>query len=142
MPRFQTNSDKWTSAYLTPAIAPCEAHPHVPEVNPVNPIPTNTNHAAHAPGNATSREGAPDGDTEAPSPAERDTAQRVAHGLVEPGASHRLPTVTDPRPRCPQCGHIRLRKYRSITDQGDGTALSWVKCQNAVCGHRFRLLLE
>ena len=100
---------------------------------------TTSTHAAHV---ATSREGAPDGDTEAPCPEERDTAQPVAQELVEPGASHRLPTVTYPRPKCPQCGHFRLRKYRSITDQGDGTALAWVKYLNDRCGHRFKLVLE
>lgn len=50
-----------------------------------------------------------------------------------------LETIALPRPRCPRCGSPRLTKYRSIADQGDGTALAWVKCH---CGHRFRLLLE
>ena len=105
----------------------------------MNHSATTSTHAAHV---APSREGAPDGDTEAPRTEERDTAQPVAQEFVEPGASHRLPTVTYPRPKCPQCGHFRLRKYRSITDQGDGTALAWVKCLNEQCGHRFRLLLQ
>ena len=122
-----------------PEIALCAAYPHIPEVNPMNHSATTSTHAAHV---ATSREGAPDGDTEAPRTEERDTAQPVAQEFVEPGASHRLPTVTYPRPKCPQCGHFRLRKYRSITDQGDGTALAWVKCLNEQCGHRFRLLLQ
>ena len=51
----------------------------------------------------------------------------------------RLPTVTVPRPRCPACGQTRLRKYRSVRDQGDGSALWWVRCP---CGNRFRVLLE
>jgi DNA-directed RNA polymerase subunit M/transcription elongation factor TFIIS len=51
----------------------------------------------------------------------------------------RLATITVERPRCPACGDVRLRKYRSIRDQGDGSALWWVRC---TCGHRFRVLLE
>jgi len=51
----------------------------------------------------------------------------------------RLTTVTVERPRCPACGSARLRKYRSIRDQGDGSALWWVQCS---CGRRFRVLLE
>lgn len=54
----------------------------------------------------------------------------------------RLPLVALTRPRCPRCGGARLRRYRSVTDQGDGTTLSWVKCRADECGHRFRLLLE
>lgn len=54
----------------------------------------------------------------------------------------RLPTVTFERPRCPRCGHIHLRKYRSIRDQGDGSALWWVVCRNGSCAHRFRVVLE
>ncbi|MCZ6835783.1 MAG: hypothetical protein O7G85_08420 [Planctomycetota bacterium] len=95
--------------------------------------------AAH---NATYREDPPPPATESPIPEERDAAQPVAQDFVEPGVSNRLPTVTYPRPKCPECGHFRLRKYRSITDQGDGTALSWVRCLNERCGHRFRLLLQ
>ena len=51
----------------------------------------------------------------------------------------RLATITVERPRCPACGGVKLRKYRSITDQGDGSALWWVRCS---CGRRFRVLLE
>ena len=54
----------------------------------------------------------------------------------------RLTTVIVERPRCPACGGVRLRKYRSIRDQGDGSALWWVTCQAPECGHRFRVLLE
>ena len=53
----------------------------------MNHSATTSTHAAHV---GTSRDGAPNGDTEAPGPEERDTAQPVAHDLVEPGASHRL----------------------------------------------------
>ena len=48
-----------------------------PEANTVNQIPTNAAHAAHV---ATSRDSAKNGDTEAPSPEERDTAQRASSG--------------------------------------------------------------
>jgi hypothetical protein len=54
-------------------------------------------------------------------------------------APRRLATITVERPRCPACGGVRLHKYRSIRDQGDGSALWWVRCS---CGHRFRVLLE
>jgi len=53
--------------------------------------------------------------------------------------SRRLTTITVERPRCPACGGVKLRKYRSVTDQGDGSALWWVQCS---CGRRFRVLLE
>jgi hypothetical protein len=55
---------------------------------------------------------------------------------------HRLPTVSYERPRCPRCNGARLKKYRSLRDQGDGSALSWVRCLNAACAHRFRVILE
>ncbi len=51
----------------------------------------------------------------------------------------RLTTITVERPRCPACGGVKLRKYRTLADQGDGSALWWVQCQ---CGRRFRVLLE
>jgi len=54
----------------------------------------------------------------------------------------RLATVTVERPRCPACGGFKLRKYRSITDQGDGSAMYYVRCQDEQCGCRFRLLQE
>ena len=50
-----------------------------------------------------------------------------------------LETLTLPRPRCPQCNGTKLTKYRSVSDQGDGTSLAYVRC---ACGHRFRVLLE
>jgi hypothetical protein len=65
--------------------------------------------------------------------------------MIEPGdeaapkSDRRLTTITVERPRCPTCHGVRLRKYRSITDQGDGSALWWVEC---ACGQRFRVLLE
>ncbi len=52
----------------------------------------------------------------------------------------RLPTIVVERPRCPACGGVRLAKYRSIADQGDGSALWWVRCKD--CNRRFRVLLE
>ena len=54
----------------------------------------------------------------------------------------RLTTVTVERPRCPRCHGARLRKYRSIRDQGDGSALWWVRCEDESCGQRFRVVLE
>jgi len=51
----------------------------------------------------------------------------------------RLATVTVERPRCPTCGGVKLHKYRTLADQGDGSALWWVQCS---CGRRFRVLLE
>ena len=51
----------------------------------------------------------------------------------------RLSTVTVERPRCPACGGVKLHKYRTLADQGDGSALWWVRC---ACGRRFRVLLE
>lgn len=56
--------------------------------------------------------------------------------------SNRLPTHTFERPRCPECGNARLKKFRSIRDQGDGSALWWVVCANKSCAHRFRVVLE
>ena len=54
----------------------------------------------------------------------------------------RLTTVTVERPRCPECDGVRLRKYRSQRDQGDGSTLSWVRCMDEDCGYRFRLVQE
>ena len=54
----------------------------------------------------------------------------------------RLATITVERPRCPRCNGVRLRKYRSQRDQGDGSTLSWVRCMDEHCGCRFRLVLE
>ena len=54
----------------------------------------------------------------------------------------RLTTITVERPRCPSSGGFKLHKYRSLSDQGDGSALWWVRCGNDSCGHRFRVLLE
>ena len=53
-----------------------------------------------------------------------------------------LETVTVARPRCPKCGGPRLRKYRSVRDQGDCLSLWWVRCEGASCGHHFRVLLQ
>jgi hypothetical protein len=54
----------------------------------------------------------------------------------------RLTTITIERPRCPACGGVKLHKYRSLADQGDGSALWWVECSDPTCAHRFRVLLE
>ena len=54
-------------------------------------------------------------------------------------SDRRLATVTVERPRCPACSSAALRKYRSLRDQGDGSALWWVRCE---CGERFRVVLE
>ena len=54
----------------------------------------------------------------------------------------RLETITMPRPRCPDCHGVKLRKYRSLSDQGDGSALAWVQCLDPDCGRRFRIVLE
>ena len=54
----------------------------------------------------------------------------------------RLATIVVERPRCPRCNGIDLRKYRSVRDQGDGSALWWVRCGADGCGYRFRVLLE
>lgn len=51
-----------------------------------------------------------------------------------------LATVRVKRTRCPQCRSIRLRRYRSTHDQGDGSALAYVRC--LACGARFKLLQE
>ncbi|QOJ18529.1 MAG: hypothetical protein HRU76_13440 [Phycisphaeraceae bacterium] len=53
-----------------------------------------------------------------------------------------MPTVALTRPRCPSCGTTRIKRYRSIKDQGDGTAVWWVQCQAPACGHRFKILFE
>lgn len=53
-----------------------------------------------------------------------------------------LLTVTALKPRCPLCRSDKLRRYRSIADQGDGTSLSWMLCLNQTCGKRFKLLLK
>ncbi len=52
----------------------------------------------------------------------------------------KLPVVMVPRPRCPRCQGTALKKYRSIRDQGDGTAVAWVRCRD--CNHRFKVIME
>jgi hypothetical protein len=54
----------------------------------------------------------------------------------------RLQTIHVERPRCPACGGVVLRKYRSLVDQGDGTAIAWLRSQETRCGHRFRVVWE
>jgi len=43
------------------------------------------------------------------------------------------------RPRCPDCGSVKLLAYRS-TDNGDGSVTRYVRC--ADCGARFVLVVE
>jgi len=71
------------------------------------------------------------------------TANPNSHDHCPPyQRSGQLQEIKLPRPRCPRCSSVHLQKYRSIFDQGDGTALWWVKCRNSTCLHRFRVLLE
>jgi hypothetical protein len=72
----------------------------------------------------------------------RSVAAYPPQDVVEAKRPRRLVTVTLARPRCPHCGCIRLHKYRSIRDQGDGSALWWVRCTADDCGQHFRVLLE
>ncbi len=51
----------------------------IPEVNTVNQFPKDATHATHV---ATSRDSAKNGDTEAPCPEERDTAQAFGHAIA------------------------------------------------------------
>jgi hypothetical protein len=59
-----------------------------------------------------------------------------------PSGSRGLPEITHERLRCPRCGSARLRRFRSIADQGDGTSLAWVRCLDEECAHRFRVILQ
>jgi len=65
--------------------------------------------------------------------------ERTHESEPNPQKRQRLTTITVERPKCPACGGIRLLKYRTLADQGDGSALWWVRC---TCGARFRVLLE
>jgi hypothetical protein len=67
---------------------------------------------------------------------------QLPHIDSDRSSRQRLNTLTLTRPRCPVCKGIALRKYRSLRDQGDGSALSWVECMARGCKHRFRLLME
>ncbi len=66
----------------------------------------------------------------------------TSHVLPGDAKRRRLTTLVVERPRCPACSNARLVKYRSLADQGDGSALWWVRCGNDACRHRFRVLLE
>ena len=103
-------------------------------------FPDNAAHAAHAPGVGPSRQPAPEGGHEPPPASGGDTGQHGEPCLVEPAGRGRLALWRYPRHRCPECGHAHLRKYRSIRDQGDGTAMAWVKCLS--CKHRFKIMLQ
>lgn len=50
-----------------------------------------------------------------------------------------LEQITMQRPRCPRCSSPRLRKFRSLVNRDEGTAVSWVTCENEVCRHRFKI---
>ena len=52
----------------------------------------------------------------------------------------RLPIVCVERPRCPKCSSPLHRKYRSVTNAGDDTAMWWVRCTE--CQQRFKVVLE
>lgn len=101
-------------------------NPTRPRLKPAEPTP-----AAHPP----TAHDAVRGDANATSP----TA--AASSPLRPRPP-RLPTVALTRPRCPSCGTTRIKRYRSIKDQGDGTAVWWVQCQAPACGHRFKILFE
>lgn len=62
-----------------------------------------------------------------------------AHRFAPP-RYQRLATVVVERPGCPACNGVRLLKCRAIADQGDGSALAWVRCLACAC--RFKLLME
>jgi transposase-like protein len=53
-----------------------------------------------------------------------------------------LQVMTHARPRCPMCNSVHLRKYRSEAKQGDDSILSWVRCEQKGCGHRFKIIYE
>lgn len=80
---------------------------------------------------------------EAPDDATALTSSSALPALPAGAPRHqRLATVVVERPRCPSCNGVRLQKYRSIADQGDGSALAWVRCLADGCGCRFKLLME
>lgn len=54
----------------------------------------------------------------------------------------KLATVRVKRVRCPKCKGVRLHRYRSTRDQGDGTGLAYVECLNPRCRERFKLIQE
>ena len=93
--------------------------------------------AAHDP---PSRQPAPEGGHEPPPSSGGDTGRHGEPRLIEPAGRGRLALWRYPRHRCPECRHAGLHKYRSIRDQGDGTALAWVRCRG--CEHRFKIMLQ
>ncbi|MBK8270180.1 MAG: hypothetical protein IPK83_18535 [Planctomycetes bacterium] len=54
----------------------------------------------------------------------------------------RLETITVEAAALPEVRWVRLLRYRSIRDQGDGSLLAWVRCAAKECGARFKLILE
>jgi len=55
---------------------------------------------------------------------------------------YRLETETFERPHCRRCGCVKLKKNRSVRDQGDGSSAWWVRCLNPECGRKFKVVLE
>ena len=54
----------------------------------------------------------------------------------------RLEVFSFERPRCQYCGCVKLKKNRSVRDQGDGSSAWWVQCLNPECVRRFKVVLE
>jgi hypothetical protein len=52
-----------------------------------------------------------------------------------------LPECCRVLPTCQHCGGARLRVYKSI-DQGDGSRLQFVKCNDPKCGGRSKVIWE
>ena len=50
-----------------------------------------------------------------------------------------LVIVVCERPRCPQCGSVRIRTRRTIR-QGDDSTLRYVRCMK--CSKSFKVVLE
>jgi hypothetical protein len=65
-------------------------------------------------------------------------AQGTTHD--RPATDDRQPEyVYTVRPRCPHCGSVRLRSYKT-RDNGDDTLTRYSICQN--CGRRLVLVVE
>lgn len=66
-------------------------------------------------------------------------AERERERFAEQAASDDDRFVFATLPKCPSCGGVRHKSYRSI-DQGDGSRMKWTTCQT--CGEKFILILE
>ncbi len=75
-----------------------------------------------------------------PSEDDGSSSSQRRRGRIRTQGRERLPIVCVERPRCPRCASSVLRKYRSIADSGDDTAMWWVEC--AECQQRFKVVLE